>query len=59
MHNPRGSLDDIKGNTQQVDLQRLEFRAMQDKNIFYRRFFDKVERFYSTPKYLLKPILRT
>ena len=28
------------------------------KGIFYRQLVDKVERFYSAPKYLLKPMVR-
>ena len=52
-------LDNIKGNTQRAELQQLEFHAIWDKGIFYKRIFDKVEWFYSTPKYLFKPIVRT
>ena len=52
VHTLRSSLDKIKGDTQQVELQILEFHAI-------RRFIDKVQRLvYSTPKYLLKSILR-
>ena len=59
VHNLRGSLDTIKGNTQQAVLQLLEFHATWDKGIFYRQIFDKVDWFYSSPKYLFKPIVRT
>ena len=36
----------------------LKFRAIWDKGIFYWHIFDKVEWFYSTPKYLFKPVIR-
>ena len=58
VHNLRGSLDNIKGNMQQAVLQLLEFHATWDKGIFYRQIFDKVDWFYSSPKYLFKPIAR-
>ena len=45
VHNLRGSLDNIKGNTQRAKLQCLEFHAILDKYIFYTQFFDKVEWF--------------
>ena len=43
VYNLRGSLDNIKGNPQQAELQRLKFHAIWDKGIFYKRFFDKVK----------------
>ena len=58
VHNLRGLLDSIKGNTHQADLKRLEFHAIWDIGIFYRRYFGKVEWFYSTPKCLFKPVVR-
>ena len=58
VHNLKGLLDSIKGNTLRAELKRLEFHAMWDKGIFYRRFIDKVEWFYSAPKYLFKPTFR-
>ena len=54
VHNLRGLLDSIKGNTHQPELKRLEFHAIWDIGILYRRLFDKVEWFYSRPKYLFK-----
>ena len=42
VHNLRGFLDSIKGNTHQAELKRLEFRAIWDIGIFYRQRFDKV-----------------
>ena len=50
VHNLRGILDSIKGNTHQAELRRVKFHAIWDIGIFYRRCFDKVEWFYSTPK---------
>ena len=58
VHNLRGSLDNIKGNMQQAELKLLDFNAIWDKGIFYRQISDKVEWFYSTPKYLFKPTIR-
>ena len=58
VHNLRGLLDSMKGNTHQAELKRLEFHAIQDIDIFYRRLFDKVDWFYSTPKYLFKLMVR-
>ena len=37
----------------------LKFHAIWAKGILYRQFVDKVDWFYSTPKYLFKPIART
>ena len=59
MHNLKGSLDNIKGNTQRTELQTLEFYAIWDKGLFYLWISDKVEWFYSTPKYLFKLPVRT
>ena len=53
VHNLRGSLDNIKGNTQRAEFQRLEFHAIHDKGIFYRQISEQVEWFYSTPKHFL------
>ena len=36
VHNLRGLLDSIKGNTQQAELKRLEFHVIWDIGIFYR-----------------------
>ena len=47
VHNLRCMLDSRKGNTHQAELKRLEFHAILDIGIFYRRLFDKVEWFYS------------
>ena len=47
MHNLKGSLDNIKGNMQQLELKRLEFHAIWDKGILYIWISDKVE--CSTP----------
>ena len=58
VHNLRGLLDSIKGNKHQVELKRLEFHAIWDIRIFYRRLYDKVVWFYSAPKYLFKPMVR-
>ena len=58
VHNLRGLLDSIKGNTQEMEFKRLEFHAIQYIIIFYRRLSDKVEWFYSVPKYLFKPMVR-
>ena len=59
MHNLIGLLDSIKGNTQQAELKRLEFHAIRDIGIFHRvRMLDKVEWFYSAPKYLFKLMVR-
>ena len=58
VHNLRGLLDSIKGNTHQAELTRLEFYVIWDIGIFYRRLVDKVEWFYSAPKYLFKPMVR-
>ena len=48
VHNHRGSLDNIKSNIQQAELKQLEFRAIWDKRIFYRRISNKVDWVYST-----------
>ena len=58
VHNLRGLLDSIKGNTHQAELKRLEFHAIRDIGMVHRRLFDKVEWFYSTLKYLFKPMVR-
>ena len=58
VHNLRGILDSIKGNRHLAELRRVEFHAIWDIGIFYRRRFDKVEWFYSTPKCLFKPMVR-
>ena len=58
VHNLRGSLDNIKGNTQQAELKRLEFHAIWDRDIFNRWISDKVEWFNSISKYLFKPPVR-
>ena len=58
VHNLRGLLDSIKGNTQQAELKGLEFHAIWDIGIFYRHLSDKVEWFYSAPKYLFKAMGR-
>ena len=58
VHNLKGLLDSIQGNTHQEELKRLEFHAIWDIGIFYKRFFYKVEWFYSAPKYLFKPMVR-
>ena len=55
VHNLKGLLDSIKGNTHQAELKHVEFHAIW---VCYRQFFDKVEWFYSTPKYLFKPMVR-
>ena len=54
VHKLKGSLDNIKCNTEWTELQQLEFDAIWDKGIFYRQLYDKVEWCYSTPKYLIK-----
>ena len=59
VHNLKGLLDSIKGNTHQAELQHLEFHAIWDIRIFYGRLSDKVELVYSTPKYLFQPMVRT
>ena len=59
MHNLKGSLDNIKGNTQLEELQRSKFHGIWDTGIFYTQISDKVDRFYSTPKYLAKYTIRT
>ena len=59
VYNRGGFVDSINGNTQWVELQLLEFHAIWDKGMFYGRFFDKVEWFYSISKYLFKSIVRT
>ena len=51
VHNLRGLLVSIKGNTQRVELKRSKFHAIWNINIVYRPISNKVERFYSTPKY--------
>ena len=43
---------------QQAELNWLEFYVIWDIGIFYRRISDKVEWFYSTPKYLFKPTVK-
>ena len=43
VHTLRGLLDSIKGSTYQVELKGLEFHAIWDIGICYRRFVDKVE----------------
>ena len=58
VHNLRGILDSRKGNTHQAELRHVEFHAIWDIRIFYRRRFDKVEWFCSTPKCLFKPMVR-
>ena len=58
VHNLRGLLDSVKGNTQPAELKLLELHAIWDIGIFYKRLFDKVECFYSAPKYLFKPMFR-
>ena len=58
VHNLRGILDSINGNTHQAELRRVEFHVIWDIGIFYRRYFGKVEWFYSTPKCLFKPMVR-
>ena len=58
VHNLRGLLDNIKGNTHLTELKRLEFHAILEISIFYRRLVDKVEWFYSAPKDCFKPINR-
>ena len=55
VHNLKGLLDTIKGNTHQAELKHVEFHAIW---VCYRQFFDKVKWFYSTPKYLFKPMVR-
>ena len=59
VHNLWGSLDNIKGNTQQSEFPRLEFHAIWDKGTLYRRISNKVEWFYSRPKYLFKLLVKT
>ena len=49
VYNLKGSLDNIKCNIQQAELERLEFQAIWNKGIFYKRI----------PKYLFMLILRT
>ena len=34
VHNLKGSLDNIKGNTHQVELKQLEFHAFSEKGVF-------------------------
>ena len=58
VHNLRRSSDNIKGNMHHAELKRLEVHAIWDKDRFYRRIYDKVEWLYSTPKYLVKPMIR-
>ena len=58
VHNLRGLLDSIKGNMHQVELKRVEFHTIWDIGMFYRRFVDKVEWFYSAPRYLFKTMVR-
>ena len=58
VHNLRGLLDSIKGNTHQAELKRLEFYAIYDIGIFYRRLFDKVEWFYLAPNNLSQFMVR-
>ena len=58
VHNLKGLLDSIKGNMHQAELKRLEFHAIWNIGIFYRRFFYKVEWFYSALKYLFMPMVR-
>ena len=58
VHNLKGFLDSLKGNTHQAELKRLGFHVIWDIGIFYRRHFDKAVWFYSTPKYLFKPMVR-
>ena len=61
MHNLRGTLDNIRADTQWAELQHLKFPTIRDKGTVYMRFVDKLEWFYPTPKYLiyLKMIART
>ena len=58
VHNLIGLLDSIEGNTHQAELKRVELHVIWDIGIFYKRVFDKVEWFYSAPKYLFKPMGR-
>ena len=52
MYNLRGCLDNIKGDTQQDELQQLKYHGTWCKGILFMRVFNKVVEFYSTPKYL-------
>ena len=38
VYNLRGCLDNIKGDTQQAELQQLKFHATWDKDLFYWHF---------------------
>ena len=58
VHNLIGLFVSIKGNTHHAELKRVEFHAIWDIGMFYKRFFDKVEWFYLAPKYLFKPMVR-
>ena len=42
----------------QAELKRLEFHAIWNIGIFYRRLLDKVDLLYSAPKYLFKLMVR-